>query len=46
MIGDTFKMKMESALERLRKFEVFRELSQKKLMGTYYYFQERHYIRG
>lgn len=44
-IGDTFKQKIDKALEIVQRFDIFKCLSQKKLTSIYYYFKEKSFIR-
>lgn len=45
ILGETFKQKIESALEMISKFEIFNVLSVRRLTNLYYYFKEKWYLR-
>jgi hypothetical protein len=41
ILGDTFKQKMDKALEVISQFEIFNVLSSRRLSSLYYYFKEQ-----
>ena len=45
-IGDTFRQKMDQAIEVLKQYEVFTKLALRRLFSLYYYVKEKHFIRN